>query len=123
MQKILILCADEYSEDMLRHTLNDCEIELISDFNLIHDIDKCWEIIGQKEFDVLVLSNLGIWLNDVMEYVRRLPDKRGYRAVVITGCMTMELAYICNGKRVSLAKLPLGREGMSALISGEWGNR
>lgn len=123
MQKILIMCADLVSEDMFRYALNGYEIELISDFSLIHDIDKCRETIGQKEFDVLILSNLGIWLNDVMEYVRRLPDKRGYRAVVITGCMTMELADICLSKGVPLAKLPMGREGMIALISGEWENR
>lgn len=118
MQKILILCADLVSEDIFRYALNGYEIELISDFNLIHDIDKCWEIISQKEFDVLILSNLGIWLNDLMEYVRRLPDKRGYRAVVITGCMTMELADICNGKGVSLAQLPIDREVLKAFISG-----
>lgn len=123
MQKILILCAEKDWENALRQILPDFEIEAISGFAFTRPIEACWERISKSKFDVLILTNLGISAYDVIEYVRRLPEKRGYRAVVMTGCMTMELADICNGKGVSLAKLPLGREEMRALISGEWGNR
>jgi len=116
--KIVMLCADQDFENIFRRILADYKLEVISGFDLTRNIAACWERICRSRFDILILTNFGISAYDMIECVKLLPENRGYRAVVMTGHLDLEMANVCIEKNVPLAKFPLEAEEIRALVSG-----
>lgn len=109
--KILMLCADRSFEELFRQIVSNCELILIQ------DIEGCLGLINKKTFDILILTNLSIPIDDVISYVKQLPEKRYYKAFVITGYVNQELIDMCKDRAVPIINLPIDAEEIEPLLS------
>lgn len=111
--KILMLCADRSFEELFRQIVPNCELILIQ------DIEGCLVLINKKTFDILILTNLSIPIDDVIASVKLLPEKRQYKAFVMTGYVDQRVIDVCEDKAVPIINLPIDEEEIMALMSGK----
>lgn len=110
-QKILMLCADQGFEELFRHIVPNC------DLIVIQDIEGCLELINKKTFDMFILTNMNIPITNVIACVEQLPEKRHYKAFVMTGYADQSVIDVCEAKAVPIINLPVDEEEIRTLVS------
>lgn len=116
--KILLVCCDDIFQDMFAELVPHHELDVISKYRAVKDMEYMFGILQHDSYDLLVLTNMGIPSPVALRHVSMLPEVRTCRVLLMTGNVTPEVEKTCERQGVELVRMPASGEKLVAVVDG-----
>ena len=84
-KSILIICSDDNSINLFSELLPGIRLDFINDPRILQDLDAMVKTINTGDFDILIVTNLGIPIIFTQDYLIMIPTQRKYGVLLVSG--------------------------------------